>query len=463
MSKVHHLFSSNDATKKTLHRGIIPSDNQQQLQQERWDDLAEFLKEDIQETYGYSISTWLQGSYKFGTQIKPARKGEEYDIDLGVYFEWSGDRDSKVISPLQLKQIVNTSLKKYLKETEEEATEVVTPSKTRCERIKFKGGFHIDVPVYHLDIETDKRSLATEEDRWEDSDPKAIYVWFKELYEEEKRPLLKRLIRYLKMWTVLNCKEEERPSSILLTVLAAEQYGLMTEKELTDDDIALYAISKRILERLRTNSTVLNPIDTVENLNRLDPINFRGFFDKMEIMVDTALRALQSPSEFETAVIWQEVFHNFFPIPSLDVESSIGTQLVPVVFVPRIHAKAVADINQAREFTGINEIGSIPKNCTITFNLTNHQQLPPDAAVHWVVRNEGEDAENENDMGHMAGTGNQISRGSAYVGTHFMDVIVRSPIRGVLGFQRVPVTINGTYMPARNTKKPGMARKKFKK
>lgn len=463
MSKVHHLFFSDDNSRKTLHKGIIPTDNQQQLQQERWDDLAEFLKEDLQEVHGYAIGTWLQGSYKFGTQIRPARKGEEYDIDLGVYFEWAGNRDSEMISPLELKQAVNKSLNRYLKETEEEAIEILTPSKTRCERIKFKGGFHIDVPVYHLDTEIDERSLATEENEWEDSDPKAIYLWFKELFEEEKRPLLKRLIRYLKMWSALNCKEEERPSSILLTVLAAEQYGLMTEKELTDDDIALYAISKRVLERLRTNSTVLNPVDNSENLNRLNPTNFRSFFDKLEVMTETALRALQASSEFETAVTWQELFHNFFPIPSINTEANTGRQLIPVIFVPRVHAKAVADVNKAREFTGINEIGSIPKNCTITFSLINHQQLPPDAEVHWVVRNEGEDAENENDMGHMAGTGLQVSRGSAYVGTHFMDVIARSPVRGVLGFQRVPVTINGTYMPARNIKKPGMSRRKFRK
>lgn len=33
------------------------------------------------------MSTWLQGFYKSGTQIRPWESGAEFDIDLGLYFE----------------------------------------------------------------------------------------------------------------------------------------------------------------------------------------------------------------------------------------------------------------------------------------------------------------------------------------------------------------------------------------
>ena len=37
--------------------------------------------------HGYTISTWLQGSYTYATLIKPVHLGEEYDVDVGLYFE----------------------------------------------------------------------------------------------------------------------------------------------------------------------------------------------------------------------------------------------------------------------------------------------------------------------------------------------------------------------------------------
>jgi hypothetical protein len=57
---------------------------------------------------------------------------------------------------------------------------------------------------------------------WEDSDPKAIYVWFKDQFQEERRAKVRRLVRFVKAWAALKFREAERPSSLLLTVLVAE-------------------------------------------------------------------------------------------------------------------------------------------------------------------------------------------------------------------------------------------------
>src|ERR1700685_2880054 len=84
------FFSSNDAEKQTLFRRCTPSEEQYDEQKDRWNDLASHLTADLKERSGYSIRTWLQGSYKFATQIRPVRRGQEFDIDLGVYYEWEG-------------------------------------------------------------------------------------------------------------------------------------------------------------------------------------------------------------------------------------------------------------------------------------------------------------------------------------------------------------------------------------
>jgi hypothetical protein len=70
------FFSSNDTEKQTLHRRITPSDEQIEEQQDRWNKLAEHLVADIKAETGCAVQTWLQGSYKFGTQIRPPSKSD---------------------------------------------------------------------------------------------------------------------------------------------------------------------------------------------------------------------------------------------------------------------------------------------------------------------------------------------------------------------------------------------------
>lgn len=173
------LFFSNDTARETLHRRITPTDDQQADQQERWKHLAEFLKSKLKEVTGHSMQTWLQGSYKFKTQIRPWTKDAQFDIDLGLYFEWKGEPEDGEYEPEDLKEMVQSALKEYLEDEENDATSVEDP-KERCNRISFEPDFHIDVPCYHLDAGRDARSLATQALGWEDSDPKAIYVWFKD-------------------------------------------------------------------------------------------------------------------------------------------------------------------------------------------------------------------------------------------------------------------------------------------
>lgn len=259
------FYSSNDTEKQTLHRRITPSSEQFEEQQERWNALAEHLSADLRERSGYSIRTWLQGSYKFGTQTRPVRLGEEFDIDLGIYYVWKGSRDDGDYDPESLKCFVRDSLVAYAADNPDDVLSVA-PSKPRCERIRFKGDFHIDVPAYHLEPDMDARSLATR-DGWEDSDPKAIYIWFRDWFDDIERAKVRRQIRYLKAWAALKFAETDRPSSILLTVLIAE--AARDLGSLPADDEALRDLVEHITERLEDDWEVPNPVDPDENLFRM--------------------------------------------------------------------------------------------------------------------------------------------------------------------------------------------------
>lgn len=457
MASIHNLFYSSDPNKQTLHRRIIPNQKQQELQQERWNDLRDYLIDDLNEVSGYAISSWLQGSYKFGTQVRPAHKGDEFDIDLGVYFNWTGNPDDGKFSPRVLKSLVQDSLRRY-KEEAEDVIEVVTPPKERCSRIRFPGDFHIDVPSYHLDEDRDARALATESDNWEHSDPKAFYMWFREHFSDEESSQVRRLIRYAKIWASLQLKEP--PSSILLTVLVAEAYLELVDQEVDGDDTALRHVSNKIAERLETNFQVINPVDPDERLNRLTEEETNTLVGKLNDLVDLADRALAASTEFESATIWSEVFHHFFPVPEENSTDRNSRALIRVRFVPEVRVRAVPRENQHHQYTGENRVGPIPKNCNIYFTLRNVGELPAGAHVQWIVRNEGEEAEFTNDLGHLAGTNpGPIEERSAYKGSHYMDVVVTSSWGGVLGYRRIPVEISGIFMPPRNPKKkPGYTR-----
>lgn len=442
------LFYSSNSDVQTLYRRITPSDKQFEQQQERWNNLADFLLDDLSMRTELVSRSWLQGSYKFGTQVRPAKSGDEFDIDLGVYLEWEGDPQAGPFGARDLKRHVQSGLEEYGKDNDD-VLEVTVP-KERCGRIRFKGNFHIDVPSYHLDPEMDKRSLATQSGAWENSDPKAIYLWFRNKFDDYDRAKVRRHICYLKMWAALNCDDESRASSITLTVLVANAYKAISVATRASDDDCFAAIVEYIHNVLTANRAVINPTNTKENLNRLSEEGFARFSLRLRELCEVAEAALKAGSRAEAAELWAEAFAHFFPAPEADEEVGVSKALVPVVFDPFIEVVATTKGLNPRQFTGANSIGPIPRNCDLKFRLANVHQLPPQAIVRWTVRNEGEEAEEANDLGHVRSTtGHLAEERSAYKGTHHMDVAVFQYGR-LIGRRRVPVTIQGLAMPPRN-------------
>lgn len=461
MSKAAGLFYSTDSEKKTLHSTITPSEIQQELQQERWKSLAEYIIADLQDITGYPITSWIQGSYKYGTQIRPCMKGQESDIDLGLYFSWPGASTDGKYSAIELKALVQDSLKLYAEEADD-VLEVIEPSKNRCARIRFKNGFHIDVPAYHYEPATTVCLLATEENEWEDSDPEKLHNWFLNRFSDEDASQVRRLIRYLKMWAALHFAESKKPSSTLLSVLVADAYSLLIKEEKEGDELAFRNIIEELLERLADDTKVTNPVNRLENLNCLSSEDCDGFQTKLEELLTLADKALETSTEFEAASIWTEVFNHFFPFS--DPSITTGTEIVRVRFVPRVSVRAISRDNANYVVEDVNKIGPILKNCDIHFLLLNANELPGDARIEWVVRNNSDESDFENDLGHIAtGINHTWREHSAYKGTHFMDVTVKSPIFGILGFVRIPVTISGTFMVPRNPPKPQWTRLRRRK
>ncbi|AUH34911.1 CBASS cGAMP synthase [Paracoccus tegillarcae] len=447
-----NLFHNPDDRENSLAYRIRPSDDQIQQQQERWNDLADVLKEMLRDRVGKPVSSWLQGSYKFGTQIRPARMGEEFDIDLGIYVEWPGAAKDGANGACELKDHVQAILQDYASVDANDATEAAKP-KPRCNRIRFGQDFHIDVPSYHLDRQDDARELATEDDKWDNSDPKAVYVWWKRQFDGAQRDRARRLARYLKMWAALTFEHEARPSSILLTVLVARALASAKTDDLSGDDEYLQAVVAEIAERLQASRVVRNPANRAEDLNRLSDVDFDDFRIKLDELLSVAERALAAVDQCDSAEIWSEAFRHFFPYPREDgakAEVAARHAIAPLRFDPQVSVLATQN---KRSWTGHNGIGPIPRNCDIRFAVVNHDELPDGAAISWTVRNEGREAEVANDLGHIGGAGTQHQERSAYRGTHNMDVVVKMNGR-VIGRRRVEVQVSGLVFPQRNPARP---------
>ncbi|MDZ4307116.1 CBASS cGAMP synthase [Allopontixanthobacter sp.] len=458
MAHAARLFFKQNS-EQTLHARITPSSEQFESQQARWNDLADFLRARLKEDTGYPISTWLQGSYKFATQIRPSKTGREFDIDLGLYFEWPGEDDADEYGPCGFKEFVQNALEDYAADADNDARNVDDP-KERCGRVNFEPDFHIDVPCYHLDRDDDRRALATETKGWETSDPKAMYKWFRDLNEDAVRALIRRLVRYLKMWAALKIEDDQgRPSSIMLTVLAGEGFGKIDRNACDGDDELLEALITLIADRFDGSKEVANPVDQDEDLNRLSDEANEGFAKKLREFEEIARRANAATNEETAAEIWTEAFEHFFPMPE-DMEEGEdeasaanqtegqSTALATYAFDPRISVRAVSKGNPNYTREGINSLPLICKNCRIYFKLENAPDLPVGASVRWTVRNKGRDAWRINDIGHLSGDGDTAEENSAYNGKHSMDVTVYQFGR-IIGRRRVEIEVRGNAMPAR--------------
>jgi hypothetical protein len=81
--------------------------------------------------------------------------------------------------------------------------------------------------------------------------------------------------------------------------------------------------------------------------------------------------------------------------------------------------------------------------------------MPYGTQFYWTVRNEGDETEDVNDLGHKGGIGLRADERSAYKGSHFMDC--KAVLDGrVLGLRRVPVKITGVPLQKRQPNRVGL-------
>ncbi len=435
-----NLFYSSNSENDTLHKRVAPSQEQLSYLQENWNNLASYLKQGVSLHYGLNSETWIQGSYKFGTLIRPVSMEFEYDVDLGLYLTPKTEDLEKLPSAYSYRNYVRNLLEVYT-QSDSEADKVATPSKEKCERLHYKKNFHIDVPAYKLI--NDNHLLATLPDNWQDSNPKELYLWFRGECEKAKDPQqLKRIIQYVKNWaaqTFMSHGKEFQPSSIMLTVLVTNAYLKLNREISIDDDDSLTLIVSEIYSKFIFDSAIKNPTDSSENLNRMSEEGSRNFSTELASLKGTCLAAARTTNKFMASRMWERAFGHFFPIAAEEYASGqLPARINPEIDIDLLHSEYGSPV-----YTTHNSIMQVPKQCHLHFRITNPEQLPAGCKVEWVVRNAGKEAMNTNDMGHkIIGTGLfEHKEHTAYHGQHYMDCTVYDAHGSFYSFKRVPVAV----------------------
>ncbi|WP_319704225.1 nucleotide-binding domain-containing protein [Cronobacter sakazakii] len=431
-SKINDEFTLHERiklSKVVLEKGIAKKN-----------ELIEFLRQELKESFGCDVKFWLQGSYKSHTLIKPVDKFSSYDIDVGVYLFF--DAEDEGVTSTDVKDALKCALLSYCSINNDAK---IQDSKNACEGLKFSSFLTIDTPIYYKTETTIK--LATDKG-WSDSDPKSIQTWLTSRFESnEERSLMKRLVRYFKAW--INIKWQgagfKKIPSLAVNILVANHMKSCVRE---DDSFVYTALS--ICAELESSLIVENPLNghDILTMSQDAEIFAHQKLDELKRFCIASLKA----DELTKALLFSKLFEHYFPQVSLEAEEG-GAGLPALTISPEISVCRY-DKDGNHLTTSVMDKIIVNKGDTLTFTICNHSLYNPSSVAQWTVRNIGQQANDANDIGHsVIGEVNEShQRESAYTGSHTMEcMITHNGI--IIGFKTIEVDVKPARLVKRSTRK----------
>lgn len=193
------------------------------------------LRDGLKRQFIYStptFSSFNQGSYDLSTGVKPL-EGEDYDIDIGIVFNFSRND----YQPVKVKEWVHNAITTVTNRT--------VDIKRPCVRVQYhKSGekhYHVDLAIYCSEKsywETETLYIAKgysgslpNNKIWEISEPHKLKELLKNKHSDNSdREQFRRIIRYLKRWKDFNFRSSSmgKPTGIALTACC---YHLFTPQK----------------------------------------------------------------------------------------------------------------------------------------------------------------------------------------------------------------------------------------
>lgn len=254
------------------------------------DDIRNFFKDKHPE---YKPKFRGQGSYPLGTMIRT--KDDTCDLDNGVYFFPKPEETC-------------TTIQGWVWDAVENATSEKPQHRQKCIRVIYKGDYHIDLPVYYKESETNTSEnpyLAVKDNGWQKSDPKEFKEWFEKKKDADGQ--LVRIVRYLKAWC--DNRAKKMPNGLMMTVLAANniQYD-------ERDDKALRATLKQIRLILKARWTCVMPTTPKDDLMQSYAGDKDYFFEAIDAFIKDTDKAIDTEkNQLAASKLWKKHLGSYFP------------------------------------------------------------------------------------------------------------------------------------------------------
>lgn len=365
MSLSAKLFFDNDESETLLNR-ISLTLEQLDDAKEKKDKLLELIKPKLASSLGVQVKHWLQGSYKNHTLIRPVQKGDEFDIDVGIYILCNAEDEG--LSALDVKGLNREVLEWFVSNRSEARLE---DSKTSCERISYPSSFHIDIPIYYYDSTSDVCKLAIQNGEWVNSDPKALQDWFNESVSElppKSLAQVRRIIKYLKAWTAIKGKSDSVIlPSIAITVLVVTHY-IGAE----DDDDSFIQTTIGAMGYVAENNMLANPVQNGD-LFGFENNDYQVIQEKAVALIKSCEFIEKSEDSFEQYILWSATFEHLFP-PFVEnvAEVSKKTNLPSITVPPTIRVRHQDKVKKTISNGITNEI-RVFRDENLYFSIENQE------------------------------------------------------------------------------------------
>jgi hypothetical protein len=254
------------------------------------------------------------------TIIKPVH--DDYDLDDGIYFIGNLQRIKRP-APILFHKAIVAALDRGHDDIE------TINDKATCVRVRYKKGFHIDLPIYYAN-NYNAPELAHKDEGWILSNPIEFINWFETraesgfkqeyLYEtrlyaaeydnwlsdiRKKDVQLRRIVRYIKSWGDL--RREEMPCGLVMTILATNNYFSHES-----DAISLKETLVNIRKSLNTRFECLRPTTPIGEDLLKDYENKSAFLTYLNNFINDATNALIEPDAIKACAHWQKSLGNRF-------------------------------------------------------------------------------------------------------------------------------------------------------
>ena len=298
MADTHDLF-------QTYHGRIQLSDSKEANLRGSRDAVREKIRKHFTDVLRVNAPAFHgQGSYSMRTLVNPL--DGEFDIDDGVYLTHVGEDRALWPSPEATHGWILAATSGH---TAEDPID-----KPRCVRVRYKGQYHIDLPIY---AESGGKPYLFEKQKEPSvSDPAELTSWFSARVGETGDQL-RRIVRYLKAWRDYQKDGMSVAKGVVLTILAS-QY-VRTDAR---DDVALAETAGAIAAVLEIGAPVLKPVAPFDNLSAAWTDDQRKpFVNALKVLRDRGRDACTGDaSRKDASRIWSRQLGDRFPTVDDDLE-----------------------------------------------------------------------------------------------------------------------------------------------